>query len=74
MVDKRKVAAAAAVIAYIKQEEEIACARAIQSRAATELPEAAPSTLTPLNTWGLSGRQTQMQLRNMMQMKAFHKN
>ena len=25
-----------------------------------------------LNLWGISGRQAQMQMRNLMQMKAFH--
>ena len=72
MDDKRKIAAASAVIAYIKQEEEIACAMAVRSRATTQHPEAATS-MAPLKMWGLSGRQTQMQLRNMMQMKAFQK-
>ena len=72
MVDKREIAAASAVIAYMKQEEEIACAMAVQSRAATQPSEAA-THVEPPKMWGLSGRQTQMQLRNMMQMKAFHK-
>ena len=34
------------------------------------LPGAHPAA-PPLKVWGLSGRQTQMQIRNMMQMKTF---
>lgn len=72
MVDKKKIAAASAVISYMKQEEEIACAVAVQSRTATPLSQM-PIPAAPLKMWGLSGRQTQMQLRNMMQLKTFHR-
>lgn len=67
MEDKVKRAAAiSAVMAYIKSEEEAACT--LPAPAAPE-KKAAPQEI---KLWGISGRQTQMQLRNMMQLKAFH--
>lgn len=57
MDDSRKMAAAVtAVIQYIKAEEK----RRRQS----------PSAL--MNLWGLSGRQTQMQMRRQVQVKAVY--
>ena len=70
-MDTRKRAAVSAVIAYIKQEEDVACAVAMQSRSAIQ-PSVQPALVEPLKMWGLSGRQTMMQLRSMMQIKAFH--
>ncbi len=59
MDTKKKMAAAmAAVTAYMRSQEEAAMAAAT--------PKAVPSPV-----WGMSGRMAQMQLRNMMQMKAF---
>ncbi len=70
-MDKRneKIAAAiSAVMSYIKTEEEISprplpVVEKIQ-------PAQAPVLL---KMWGISGRQTIMQVRNMMQMRAFHR-
>ncbi len=59
-----------AVLAYIKEEEEIAAAMAMQAQ--TGMQEAQVSAFQPASLWGLSGRQTQMQLRSMMQLKTFH--
>ena len=70
MKDKKKIAAASAVLAYIKEEEEIAGTMAMQAAASIREPHV--STHQQTRMWGLSGRQTQMQLRNMMQLKAFH--
>lgn len=64
MDNKKKTAAISAVMAYIKTEEEAVCAASMA--AASALPPA-----PPLKLWGVSGRQAQMQMRNMMQMKAF---
>jgi len=62
---KKKVAVIAAVIKYLKTEQE---AITLQTMTAQKL--AAQST--PLiKVWGLSGRQAQMHIRTMMQMKAF---
>jgi len=66
--DKSKITAAVAgVMAYIRTEEEAICAANMAAVQAVVEP-AAP----PVKLWGISGRQSQMQLRNLMQMKAFH--
>jgi hypothetical protein len=67
MDDRKQAAAIAAVMAYIKEEEDIACAMAMQMQ-----PSLPPSTPPPHKPWGLNGRQAQMQLRSLMQLKAFH--
>jgi len=62
---RKKAAAIAAVVKYLKTEQE---AIALQTKAAQKLTsQAAPL----LKVWGLSGRQAQMQIRTMMQMKTF---
>lgn len=64
---KKMAAALSAVSAYIKSGEEMAAMQAPPAvAAAPEKPAAMPSL------WGVSGRQDMMQMRNMMQMKAFH--
>lgn len=65
---KKKAAAIAAVIDYIKTEEEATMMHAAEVPAE---PVAAP-TAPPAGLWGISGRQELMQMRNMMQMKAFY--
>jgi len=70
MKNKKKIAAASAVLAYIKEEEEIAGAMALRAQAGIQ--EAPASAYQQVSMWGMSGRQTQMQLRSLMQLKAFH--
>ena len=68
MDNRKKIAAAiSGVMSYIRQEEDMA---RIYPHA-----DSKPVVLPPvsLNLWGSSGRQTTMQTRNMMQMKAFHR-
>jgi hypothetical protein len=60
--NKKLVAAISAVLSYI--QEEIIYTQ--------PFPAAAPAPSVKLRLWGLSGRQAQMQMRNLMQMKAFH--
>lgn len=63
MVNKKKIAAAiTAVVDYIKMEEE-----AIYAAGQFQADFGA----FPLKLWGISGRQAQMQMRNMMQMRTF---
>jgi hypothetical protein len=59
---KRFAAAIAAVMQYL-QEEELAALQLAPPAAETAAP-AGPSL------WALNGRQTQMQLRNLMQLRA----
>ena len=66
---KKKAAAIAAVIDYIKTEEEAIMMPAAEVPAAPVAAPAAP----PAGLWGISGRQDMMQMRNMMQLKAFHR-
>jgi hypothetical protein len=60
---KRIAAAMAAVMTYLQAEEELA-----------GLPFAGPAAEAAApagpNLWALNGRQTQMQLRNLMQLRA----
>jgi hypothetical protein len=67
MNEKKKAAALAAVIQYIKTEEE---AIMLQAQAVPEPEKTVPAP--PAGMWGISGRHDMMQMRNMMQMKAFH--
>ncbi len=63
MVNKKKIVAAiTAVVDYIKMEEEA-------KFAAGQIQ--ADFGAVPLKLWGISGRQAQMQMRNMMQMRTF---
>ena len=74
MTDRQKLTAAiAAVLYYIKTEDEA-------MRLAAEMPVMdsgstvsgkMPTTLS--NPWGLHGRQTQMHLQTLMQMRAFRR-
>ena len=70
MENNKKIAAAsAAVLNYIMTEEEAIC---IQSMATPSImPAPAPYTSAPVKLWGMSGRQAQMQMRNLIQMRTF---
>ncbi len=69
MDNEKKIAAAiAAVMGYIKTEEEAICAASMAASPAA-MPYSPPPA--PMKLWGISGRQAQMQMRNMMQMRAF---
>jgi len=65
---KKRAAAISAVISYIKTEEE---ALSMQPGVVTDRADFV-SRQVSLNMWGVSGRQSLMQMRNLMQMKAFH--
>ena len=59
---KKRAAAIAAVTAYIKSEEEMF---------AVTGPKPAPFRKERSYIWGMGGRQSQMQIRNLMQLRAF---
>ena len=67
--DKKKNAAIAAVMCYIN-EEEAALAQQMAMGSVPQVP-AAPLPAATVNVWGMNGRQTQMQMRNLMQMRTF---
>ena len=68
--NKKATAAIAAVTYYMRMEEE---AILMQQAAMGNMPQAlsvsAPATV--LSPWAMNGRQTQMQMRNLMQMRTF---
>ena len=66
----KEVAAISAVMSYLRHEEESAALQ--QLHAANEISKSAASQAAS-NIWGKSGRQTQMQIRNLMQMKALYR-
>ena len=64
-----QAAAIAAVMSYLKAEEDM---MNMQAMALPGFDRAlAARAAPPLRVWGLSGRQTQMQMRSMLQMKTF---
>ena len=67
---KKITAAIAAVTHYMRMEEE---AILMQQAAMGGKPQA-PSVATAFSPWAMNGRQTQMQMRNLMQMRAFRRN
>ena len=69
VLEKKKAAAIAAVMTYIKSEEEMVLAQAAAGRSGVQPPARPPAAI---NLWGLSGRQAMMQMRNQMQMRGFH--
>jgi len=69
MSDKKKITAAvSAVMSYLEEE---AAAMAAPQEISAPVPGPVPSA--PVSFWGASGRQAQMQMRNLMQLKAFHR-
>ena len=71
MKDDKKVSAAiAAVMHYIQEEEAVL----IQQTAMGSMPQMLSSVSAPttrISPWSMNGRQTQMQMRNLMQMRTF---
>jgi hypothetical protein len=70
MIHKRKRTAIIAAVAHYIQTAEAAMPQSPDFQVAE--PEANAPAAKELNVWGISGRQQQMQMRVMMQMKAFH--
>jgi hypothetical protein len=72
-ITPKTAAVVAAVVQYIKSEEE---AIAMQF-ASYAVPPPMPAIFQPPapqpKPWGLSGRQAQMQMRNLMQLRTFHR-
>ena len=60
----KQAAAIAGAVCWLRMEEEGTC----RPKEGDEAP--APSSQP--SAWGLSGRQSQMQLRSLMQLKGFH--
>ncbi|UCF92455.1 MAG: hypothetical protein JSW39_30030 [Desulfobacterales bacterium] len=65
--EKRLIAAVTAVLHYIRTEQEALARQAAGPPGKQVGPP--PMVFKP---WSLSGRQAQMQMRNLMQMRNFH--
>ena len=63
MTNPKQIAAAMAVLEFLREEEE-----------AYEYAFSAPRVQLKETPWVLSGRQSHMQLRQLMQLKSFHRN
>jgi hypothetical protein len=64
---KKRAAALAAVANYIKSEQEALIAAQTACDSGTS-----KRPFAGVGAWSLSGRQSQMQMRGLMQMKSFH--
>ena len=69
----KTAAAIAAVLQYIKTEEEAIAMQNAMQAAAYQMPRFAQPPAPAIKPWGVSGRQTQMQMRNLMQLRTFRK-
>ena len=65
---KKITAAIAAVTYYMRMEEE---ASLMQQAAMGGMPQAPSVSAPAISPWGMNGRQTQMQMRNLMQLRTF---
>jgi hypothetical protein len=70
--DKKMTAAIAAVMSYLQDEEALSAQAAMSGM---PQPPAASTAVAanPIKPWGMSGRQAQMQMRNLMQMRTFQR-
>ncbi len=71
MENRKKISAAiSAVMNYIQTEEEAVCIQSMAAPAAEPVSEVYAAA--PVKLWGMSGRQAQMQMRNLIQMRTFN--
>ena len=69
----KAAAALAAVMQYIKTEEEAIAMQSAMQAAQPRMPMLAQQPAPEIKPWGVSGRQAQMQMRNLMQLRTFRK-
>ncbi|MCK4984914.1 MAG: hypothetical protein KAS40_05315 [Desulfobacterales bacterium] len=70
---RKSTAAISAVLQYIKTEEEAIAMESAMQTAQPRLPMLAQQPAPVAKPWGISGRQAQMQMRNLMQLRTFRK-
>lgn len=72
--NKKMIAAVSAVLQCLKEEEEMKfiCMQKFAQPGDT-IPSPAPAPPIVASQWAVSGRYDQMQMRSMMQMKAFYR-
>ena len=69
----KATAAVAAVLQYIKSEEEAIAMQSTMQIAAPQMPLVTQPPSPEVKPWGVSARQAQMQMRNLMQLRTFRK-
>ena len=74
MTENKKMSAAIAAVMYYINQEEAALTQAAMSSMLQILTVSALEPATKFKPWGMSGRQSQMQLRNLMQLRTFQRN
>ena len=70
MDNQKKISAAIAAVMHYIQEEAVL----MQQTAMDGMPQVLTSVSAPatsISPWSMNGRQTQMQMRNLMQMRTF---
>ena len=70
---RKSAAAIAAVLQYIKTEEEAIAIQSAIAAAGPQMPVADRRPAPAVKLWGISGRQAQMQMGHLMQMRTFRK-
>ena len=72
MENKKKISAAiAAVMHYIQEEEAVLMQQTAMGGMPPQVVSSVTAPVTSISPWSLNGRQTQMQMRNLMQMRTF---
>ena len=72
MNDKKKITAAVSgVLHFLRTEQEALAMSSTLPTTRQPSPSAVYGPLLPFKPWGISGRQAQMQVRNLMQMRTF---
>ncbi len=71
--DVKSAAAIAAVMQYIKTEEEAIAMQSAMAATAPQMPVPARQPAPAIKPWGVSGRQAQMQMGQLMQLRTFRK-
>ena len=69
----KTAAAIAAVMQYLKTEEEAIAMQSAMQATQPLMPTLAQQPAPEIKPWGVSGRQAQMQMRNLMQLRTFRK-
>ncbi len=71
MDNQKKISAAIAAVMHYIQEEEAALMQQAAMGGMPQVVSSIPAPATSISSWSMNGRQTQMQMRNLMQMRTF---
>ena len=69
----KTAAAFAAVLQYIRTEEEAIAMQVAMQASQVQMPQIVRPPEPATRPWGVSGRQAQMQIRHLMQLRTFRK-